>query len=69
MNLARHWPRLEELWQRTEHEQVKYGYPKKLHLNIKIISAVTLAIALGKLCVNCEYIRSTCSQEMKTEGL
>jgi len=56
MNLARSWPRLEELWQETEHKQVKYGYPKNLRFNIKIVSAVTLAIALGKLCVNYELI-------------
>lgn len=48
MNLARRWPRLEELWQRTEHEQIQYGYPKNLHLRIRVISTVTLAIALGE---------------------
>ena len=56
MNLARSWPRLEELWQKTEQEQVKYGYPKNLRLNIQIISAVTLVIALGKLRANYELI-------------
>jgi hypothetical protein len=54
MNLARRWPRLEELWQATEQEQVKYGYPKKLSFDIKIISAITLALALGKLRANYE---------------
>jgi hypothetical protein len=69
MNLARSWPRLEELWQETEHIQVKYGYPKNFRFNIKIVCAVTLTIALGKLyadyklifncvvlCVVCVYI-------------
>jgi hypothetical protein len=56
MNLARSWPRLEELWQETEQEQVKYGYPKNLRFNIQIISALTLTIALGKLCDNYELI-------------
>jgi hypothetical protein len=61
MNLARSWPRLEEMWQETEHVQVKYGYPKKFRFNIKIVSAVTLTIALGKLyadyklIVNCVF--------------
>lgn len=49
MNLARSWPRLEELWQRIEHEHIKYGYPKNLRLKINVMSAVTLAVALGKL--------------------
>jgi hypothetical protein len=49
MNLARSWPRLEELWQRTEQEQMKYGYPKSLSLKINVMSAGTLAVALGKL--------------------
>ncbi|XP_033610194.1 gustatory receptor for sugar taste 64e isoform X2 [Cryptotermes secundus] len=48
MSLARRWPRLEELWQRTEHEQIQYGYPRNLYLRIRIMSAVTLAIALGE---------------------
>ena len=56
MNLARSWPRLEELWQETEYEQAKYGYPKYLRRCIKIVCAVTLAIALGKLCANYELI-------------
>jgi hypothetical protein len=49
MRLARRWPRLEELWQKTENEQRQYGYPKNLDLRIKVMSAVTLAIALGEL--------------------
>ncbi|KDR23821.1 gustatory receptor for sugar taste 64f-like isoform X2 [Zootermopsis nevadensis] len=48
LNLARRWPRLEDLWQRTEQEQIKYGYPKNLHLKINVMSTVTLAVALGE---------------------
>jgi hypothetical protein len=49
MNLARRWPGLEEMWQRTEQEQRKYGYPKNLRLKINVVAAVTLVVALGKL--------------------
>jgi gustatory receptor len=48
LQLARQWPNLMVEWENLELSQKHYGYPRRLHFKIKIITTAVLTGALGK---------------------
>ncbi|XP_021926063.1 gustatory receptor for sugar taste 64f-like isoform X2 [Zootermopsis nevadensis] len=64
LKLATKWPEVAMLWQQTEHNQIRYGYPTNLRLKIRAMTAVILTLALVEYVLsnaNRMYIASQCS--------
>jgi hypothetical protein len=47
LKLGTKWPELALLWQRTEHSQIRYGYPANLRKKIRTLTVIVLTLALG----------------------
>lgn len=47
LQLARQWPNLAVEWENLEISQKHYGYPRRLHLKIMIVTTVVLTGGLG----------------------
>jgi gustatory receptor len=47
LQLARQWPNLAVEWENLEISQKNYGYPRRLHLKIMIVTTTVLTGALG----------------------
>jgi hypothetical protein len=56
LKLGTKWPELALLWQRTEHRQIRYGYPTNLRLTIRTLTVIILALASGRYNILfCQY--------------
>jgi hypothetical protein len=57
LRLGTKWPELAVLWQRTEHSQIRYGYPTNLRLKIRTLTVIILTLALGRYNILfCQYV-------------